>query len=87
MRRKERRGAQEWIGAEALMRSLIVWRLSARKISGSCRLVIRRVLEGGVGIARGGMAERSMDIGVRDSLEDGREERGELSDDIFAVCL
>lgn len=24
MRRKERRGAQEWTGAEALMRSLIV---------------------------------------------------------------
>ena len=31
--------------------------------------------------------ERSIDIGVRDCLEDGREERGELSVDIFAVYL
>jgi hypothetical protein len=45
------------------------------------------VFEGGVGMLRGGMVERSRDIGVRDSLEDGREERGELSVDIFAVCL
>jgi hypothetical protein len=29
-----------------------------------------------VDIARGGMEERSMDIGVCNSLEDGREERG-----------
>lgn len=85
MRRKERRGAQEWIGAEELIRSLIVWRLSARKISGSWRLVMRRVLEGGVGMERGGIVERSMDIGVRDSLDEGREERGELSVDILAV--
>jgi len=49
--------------------------------------VIRRVFDGGVGIVRGGMVERSIDIGVRDSLEDGREERGELSVDIFAACL
>ena len=85
MRRNERKGAQEWIGAEALMRSLIVCRLSARKISGSWRFVIRRVLEGGVGIWRGGMVERSMDIGVRDSREEGRDERGELSFDILYV--
>lgn len=87
MRRKERRGAQEWIGAEALTRSLMVWRLSARKISGSWRLVIRSVFEGGVGIARGGIVERSMDIGVRDSLEDGRDDRGELSEDILKLAL
>jgi hypothetical protein len=85
MRRNERRGAQEWIGADALMRSLIVWRLSARKISGSWRFVMRRVLDGGVGIERGGMVERSMDIGVRDPLDEGREDRGELSVDILAV--
>jgi hypothetical protein len=46
-------------------------------------LVIRRVFEGGVGIDRGGMLERSIDIGVRDPREDGREERGEFSDDIL----
>lgn len=83
MRRKERKGAQEWIGADELMRSLIVWRLSARKISESWRLVIKRVFEGGVGMERGGRVERSRDIGVLDSLEEGREERGELSDDIL----
>ena len=49
--------------------------------------MIRRVFEGGVGICRGGMVDRSMDIGVRDSLEDGREERGELSVDILVGCL
>ena len=69
------------------MRSLIVWRLSERKISVSWRFVIRRVFEGGVGIVKAGMEERSIDIGVLvlDSLEDGREERGELSDDILIV--
>lgn len=88
IRRNERKGAQEWIGALALIRSLIVWRLSARKISGSWRFVMRRVLEGGVGIVRGGMVERSRDIGVRDSREEGREERGdEVSDDILFVVI
>lgn len=47
--RKDLRGAQVWIGAEALMSSLMVWRLSARKISASWRLVIKSVFEGGVG--------------------------------------
>jgi hypothetical protein len=35
MRRNEFSGAQEWMGAEALMRSLMIWRLSARKTSAS----------------------------------------------------
>jgi len=48
---------------------------------------MRRVFEGGVGIDSGGIVERSMDMGVRDSLEEGRDERGELSVDIFACCL
>lgn len=61
------------------MRSLMVWRLSARKISASCRLVMRRVFEGGVGCCRGGMEERSMDIGVLDPLDEaGRDVGGEL---------
>lgn len=73
------------MGAEELMSSLIVWRLSARKISVSCRFVIRRVLEGGVGIDSGGRVDRSILIGVRDSLELGRDEGGELSGDILMV--
>jgi len=59
----------------------MVWRLSARKISASWRLVIRSVFEGGVGCCRGGREERSIDIGVLDPLDEtGREEGGELSE-------
>jgi len=81
--RKDLSGAHEWIGAEALTRSLIVWRLSARNISGSCRFVMRRVFEGGVGWTRGGIVLRSIDIGLRDSLDTGRDAGGELSEDIL----
>lgn len=60
------------------MRSLMVWRLSARKISGSWRLVTRRVFDGGVGCCRGGREERSIDIGVLDPLDEtGRDVGGE----------
>lgn len=80
MRRKDLRGAQTWIGADALIRSRIVWRLSGRKISGSCRFVMRRVFEGGVGMDIGGRLERSMVMEARDPREEGREAGGELSD-------
>lgn len=49
MRLKDLRGAQEWIGAEELMSSLMVWRLSGRNISRSFKFVIIKVLDGGVG--------------------------------------
>ena len=49
MRRKDLRGAQECIGADEFMRSLMVWRLSGRNISRSFRFVIMSVLDGGVG--------------------------------------
>jgi len=79
MRRKDLRGAQEWIGAEVLMRSLIVWRLSARKMDASWRLVIMRVFEGGVGWVRGGMLERSMDMLLFRELRDvGRDSGGDV---------
>jgi hypothetical protein len=45
--------------------------------------VIRSVFDGGVGIDRGGRDERSMLMGVRDSLEVGRDDDGELSEDIL----
>ena len=77
------RGAQEWMGADEFMSSLMVWRLSARNISVSCRFVTRSVFDGGVGIDRGGRVERSMLMGVRDSLEVGRDDDGELSEDIL----
>lgn len=80
MRRKDLRGAQEWIGAEALMRSLIVCRLSARKISASWRLVIRRVFDGGVGWIKGGRFERSMDMLLfRDARDVGLDSGGEVA--------
>lgn len=90
IRRNDLRGAQEWMGAEALTRSLMVWRLSARKISTSWRLVIMSVFDGGVGSCRGGRLERSMDIGVLDPLDDtGREDGGELWVDMLQTgcCL
>lgn len=88
MRLKDLRGAHEWIGAEALMRSLMVWRLSARKISASWRLVIRRVFEGGVGCCSGGREERSIDIGVLDPLDEtGRDVGGEFSELSVAILV
>lgn len=84
MRRKLFSGAQECIGAEELIRSLMVCMLSARNISGSLRLVMRSVLEGGVGIDRGGRVERSMDmLAFLDSLDVGLDEGGEVSDSIW----
>lgn len=88
MRLKDLSGAHEWIGAEALMRSLMVWRLSARKISASWRLVMRRVFEGGVGCCRGGIEERSIDIGVLDPFDEtGRDAGGELSELSVAILV
>jgi len=75
MRRKDFRGAQEWMGADVLMRSLMVWRLSGRNISRSLRFVIIRVFDGGVGCWRGGMLERSSERGVGER-DEGREEFG-----------
>ena len=67
------------------MRSLIVCKLSARNISVSCKFVMRRVFEGGVGCVRGGMVDRSIESDVRASLEDGRDDCGELSEDMSSL--
>jgi len=83
--RKDFKGAHEWIGAEESMSSRMVWRLSARKISGSERLVMRRVFEGGVGWVRGGILERSRDRGVRGRDMRG-DDRGELSVEDILDC-
>lgn len=62
--------------------------LSARKISGSFRLVMRSVFEGGVGATRGGTDERSMDIlAFLDSREEGRDDCGEVSVDIMEAII
>jgi len=78
MRRNDFSGAQEWIGAEALIKSLIVWRLSGRKTSRSCRLVMISVFDGGVGVERGGMPERSRDIGGDRETRRGGEFVGDM---------
>jgi len=70
------------MGADVLMSSRMVWRLSARKTVGSLRLVIMRVFEGGVGCVYGGMEERSMESGVLDRGL-GLVEGGKLSVDIL----
>jgi len=87
IRRKDFSGAQEWIGADWLISSLIVSRLSARKISASWRLVIMSVFEGGVGWDSAGTVVRSIDIELRDSLDTGREAGGEVSEDIFEIDM
>lgn len=76
------------MGADELIRSLIVCILSARNISGSLRLVIRSVFEGGVGIDRGGIVERSIDmLAFLDSRNVGRDEGGDVSDNILNPSL
>lgn len=86
MREKDLRGAQVWMGAEVLMRSLMVRRFSGRKISLEERLVMISVFEGGVGKLRGGRLERSKERPAeRERLEDGRDDCGEDSVDIVAI--
>jgi len=80
MRRNDLSGAQEWMGAEVLMSSLIVCKLSARKTEGSWRLVMRSVFDGGVGICKGGIAERSIDIFALEARDVGREDGGEVGE-------
>lgn len=82
IRRKLLRGAHEWIGAEELMSSLMVWMLSARNISGSFKLVMRRVFEGGVGCVSAGMLDRSIDILDR-LREVGLDDSGVRSGDML----
>lgn len=83
MRRKDLRGAHEWMGAVLLMRSLTVCRLSGRKTARSLRFVMSRVLDGGVGSASGGSVERSRESGVRDLEEVGLDETGEIIGDML----
>lgn len=49
MRRKDLRGEKVWSGACALRASLMLARVGVVKMTGSARLVIIRVLVGGVG--------------------------------------
>jgi len=84
MRRKLLSGAHEWIGAEELINSLMVWMLSARNISGSFRFVMSSVLDGGVGMESAGRVDRSIDMfDLLSALEAERDDCAELSEDIL----
>lgn len=74
MRRKDFNGAHECNGAESLIRSRILKSWVGWNMAGSCRLVMRRVLDGGDGLIRGGIEERSRERGVRVPLDTGLEE-------------
>jgi len=88
MRRKLLNGAHEWIGAEELIRSLIVWMLSARKISGSFKFVMSSVFDGGVGLSRGGMVDRSMVMfAFLEARDVERDDAAELSEDILKIWI
>lgn len=91
MRRNDLRGAHVWIGAARSIRDRTVCRLSGRKMSASWRFVKRRVLDGGVGWASGGMVLRSRDMleGTEpEDAEDLLERRvGDELDDIFVVLV
>lgn len=86
MREKDFSGAQVWMVAVVLMRSLMVSKLEGRKMSFEFRFVMIKVFEGGVGMESGGILVRSRDSpGDRDRLEAGREDCGEDSVDMVGV--
>ena len=82
MRRKDLSGEKVWIGADELMSSRMVEMLVAWKMDGSLRLVIMRVLLGGVGGWKGGTEERSRERGVRE-----REDDVELGPDMVIAVV
>lgn len=59
MRRKDFSGAKEWVVAWASRADFMLARFGAVKIEGSLRLVIIRVLEGGVGCESWGRSLKS----------------------------
>ena len=55
----------EEVGSSESEISVCRWvSVDGAKIAGSCRFVTRSVLEGGLGSERGGMLERSIDMGA-----------------------
>ena len=89
MREKDFRGAHVWIGAVVLMRSFMVRRFGAAKICFAFRLVMMRVLDGGVGSDSGGRFVRSSESpGEREErLELGRDDAGVDGSDMMMAML
>lgn len=86
MRRRDRRGDHECRGADWLIRSRMVSRWVGWKMAGSCKLVMRRVLEGGDGAINGGIEERSSDRGVWVPLDGGVEDC-EMGGELVSVAI
>ena len=90
MRRNDLRGDQAKIGAVWLIRSRMVWRLSAEKTSSELMLVKISVLEGGVGWLRAGRLVRSRlreEFFLEERPVEGREgEVGARSGDSWSCC-
>jgi hypothetical protein len=82
MRRKDLSGEKEWMATMLERCVRIVAREAGWNIARSSRLVIRRVFDGGAGVERGGMEERSIESGVRGDRGDrvGDDEVGEWKD-------
>jgi len=69
MRRwREGSGEKELRGTGAERRAWRVWRVEGVKVWGELRFVIRRVLEGGEGVMRGGMEVRERERGVEERV-------------------
>lgn len=79
MRRKDFRGDHVYMGAVASISCRMVCKFSGRKMSRSSKLVMRRVLVGGVGCVSGGMLDRSK---LREDLDEVRRSwRGRCGSD------
>lgn len=74
MRRRERRGENEFKGTGWERRSFSFSRVVAWKFEGKLRFVIRSVFEGGEGVISGGTEERSRERGVWVPFDKGGEE-------------
>ena len=86
MRRKDFRGAKMWIVACSLMAVEMDSRTEEVKISRDWRLVIRRVLLGGVGCERGGRSEKSRDM-LKERRFEGEEAGGVEMSMAMVFCV
>lgn len=86
-RRMDLSGEKVWIFACWLIAWVMLSRFAAVKISGALRLVMRRVLLGGVGCESAGKSERSMErFGERRREGDVGEGAGDICMMAVAMC-
>lgn len=85
IRRNDLSGEKEWMATMFERCVRIVASEAGWNIARSSSLVIRRVFDGGAGVERGGMEERSIESGVRGDRGDraGDDEVGEWRESGF----